>query len=299
MNNRKKHVIKTAHQLFVEKGFQATSIQDILDSSGISKGTFYNYFSSKNELLITLIKTIHEKAEQDRNELLIGQDPSDIHVFIKQIELHLRANRRNKLLSLFEEVIVSNDQELNQFLQQLRLNNIRWAFQRLQDIFGKESTPVLLDCAIMFIGILHQNLKYNALANGQNTNIYHIVEYSVGRLVHMVKEVSGSGVQLLPPGLLDTWLPGWNEAHQDFQDDLTQAITAIKKALNQKENHAKHIELLDFVLDEFMESKNPRQFLIESALTALKKDQTFLCKKELIRLEQLITSYFSHKSETD
>ncbi len=52
MNNRKQQVVKNAHHLFfVEKGFQAISIQDIIDYSGISKGTFYNYFSSKNELL--------------------------------------------------------------------------------------------------------------------------------------------------------------------------------------------------------------------------------------------------------
>ena len=57
MNDRKQHVIKMAHQLFIEKGFQATSIQDILDYSGISKGTFYNYFSSKSELLIAIFKT--------------------------------------------------------------------------------------------------------------------------------------------------------------------------------------------------------------------------------------------------
>ncbi|MFP3340850.1 TetR/AcrR family transcriptional regulator, partial [Micrococcus sp. SIMBA_131] len=59
MNDRKQHVIKMAHQLFIERGFQSTSIQDILEYSGISKGTFYNYFSSKNELLIALFKALY------------------------------------------------------------------------------------------------------------------------------------------------------------------------------------------------------------------------------------------------
>ncbi|SIC20615.1 Uncharacterised protein [Mycobacteroides abscessus subsp. abscessus] len=30
MNDRKQHVIKMAHQLFIDKGFQATSIQDMM-----------------------------------------------------------------------------------------------------------------------------------------------------------------------------------------------------------------------------------------------------------------------------
>ena len=55
MNDRKQQVLLTAQQLFVEKGFSATSVQDILDEAKISKGTFYNYFSSKNECLIAIL----------------------------------------------------------------------------------------------------------------------------------------------------------------------------------------------------------------------------------------------------
>lgn len=90
MKDRKQHVIKMAHQLFIDKGFQATSIQDILDYSGIAKGTFYNYFSSKNELLIALFTTLYKQMEKERNDLLIGQDPSDIEIFIKQMEAAAR-----------------------------------------------------------------------------------------------------------------------------------------------------------------------------------------------------------------
>lgn len=50
MNKRKMHVIDTARELFIKHGYHATSIQDILEASGISKGSFYNYFSTKSEL---------------------------------------------------------------------------------------------------------------------------------------------------------------------------------------------------------------------------------------------------------
>ena len=73
-----------AHQLFIDKGFHATSINDIIEYSGISKGTFYNYFSSKNELIIELFKTNYKQLEKDRNDLLIGQDPANFEIFIKQ-----------------------------------------------------------------------------------------------------------------------------------------------------------------------------------------------------------------------
>lgn len=41
-------------KLFEKKGFSETSIQDIVDSLGVTKGTFYYYFSSKEELLMDI-----------------------------------------------------------------------------------------------------------------------------------------------------------------------------------------------------------------------------------------------------
>jgi len=44
-------IIDAAEKLFIEKGYAATSVQDILDMLHISKGGFYHYFDTKMELL--------------------------------------------------------------------------------------------------------------------------------------------------------------------------------------------------------------------------------------------------------
>ncbi|PLR78965.1 TetR/AcrR family transcriptional regulator [Bacillus sp. V3-13] len=292
MNDRKQHVIEMAHQLFIDKGFQATSIQDILDYSGISKGTFYNYFSSKNELLIALFKMIYKKMEKSRNELLIGQDPSNIDIFIKQIELQLKTNRTNKLISLFEEVFFSNDPELKQFIKQGQLRTLRWLYQRFSDIFGESKKPYLLDCAIMFMGILQQNLKYHELAYGSTYSVHQVVRYSVERVVGMVDEVAKSGDQLVQPELLERWLPDCKKAELAFQQELYHTVLSLKKALNHQGEQKKYMELLDFIQDELLHSKDPRKFLIESALLSLKAVQPALEKNYLQKLEQLVEVFF-------
>lgn len=48
---RRDAIMKAAEQMFFEKGYEETSIQDILDALSISKGGFYHYFESKNALL--------------------------------------------------------------------------------------------------------------------------------------------------------------------------------------------------------------------------------------------------------
>jgi AcrR family transcriptional regulator len=47
----KEKLTEHAVRLFDDKGFTVTSIQDIVESIGVTKGTFYYYFSSKEELL--------------------------------------------------------------------------------------------------------------------------------------------------------------------------------------------------------------------------------------------------------
>lgn len=293
MNDRKQHVIEMAHQLFKDKGFQSTSIQDILEYSGISKGTFYNYFSSKNELLIALFKSLFKKLEKERNELLIGQDPSNIDLFIKQVELHMKLNRANKLISLFEEVFFSNDEELKQFIKANHLRVIRWVYERFLDLFGEQKKPYLLDCAIMFIAILNYNVKYYVLSHQTDTNLLPVIEYSVARIVNIVKEVSETDNQLFKPELLDLWLPDCKKANKSMQQELYHTILTLKKAINQQQ---KYVELLDFIQDELSNSKDPRKFLVESALLSLKTDQVFDNKKEFQRLEQLIASFFSKEN---
>ena len=55
---RKKEILMIARKLFVEKGYDQTSINDILKIIEIAKGTFYYYFTSKEELLEEIIMQI-------------------------------------------------------------------------------------------------------------------------------------------------------------------------------------------------------------------------------------------------
>src|SRR5580658_7248552 len=45
-------LLRAAFELFATRGFQATTVEDITQAADVAKGTFFNYFSSK-ELLLT------------------------------------------------------------------------------------------------------------------------------------------------------------------------------------------------------------------------------------------------------
>lgn len=50
----KQQIFKTAMRLFQEKGFDQVTVEDITQSCGIAKGTFYNYFPRKEAVLLHL-----------------------------------------------------------------------------------------------------------------------------------------------------------------------------------------------------------------------------------------------------
>ena len=52
---KKQLIMEKALELFAKQGFEATSVQQITDYCGISKGAFYLSFKSKDELIIALI----------------------------------------------------------------------------------------------------------------------------------------------------------------------------------------------------------------------------------------------------
>ena len=61
---RRKEILDVALRLVYTQGYEAMSIQDILDSSKISKGAFYHYFDSKQALLDGMIERMLDEAEQ-------------------------------------------------------------------------------------------------------------------------------------------------------------------------------------------------------------------------------------------
>ncbi len=62
--DRRAELLKVAREIFAEKGFEATTISEIVARAGVAQGTFYWYFSSKAALVSTLAKEMQEQIEQ-------------------------------------------------------------------------------------------------------------------------------------------------------------------------------------------------------------------------------------------
>lgn len=159
MNAKKRKVLESSLILFTQKGFQNTSIQDIIKHANISKGTFYNYFASKNECFLAILENTRYEASLRRHELLDGQDKRDRSILAKQIAVLLQLNREQNLFVLFEGIFQSSDEELKHYIAHHRLYEIQWMTSRLTDVYGEEARPYTYEAAILLFGMM-QNLAY-------------------------------------------------------------------------------------------------------------------------------------------
>lgn len=93
-SNRQAEIALAAIKLFEEKGYHATSVQDIADEVGLQKGSLYHYIHSKEDLLLQ----IAHQAISEFNERLEKILSSDIPVqekLTQAIENHVTVSISN------------------------------------------------------------------------------------------------------------------------------------------------------------------------------------------------------------
>ncbi len=97
---RKSQILEAAMKTFSELGFHKARMSDIAETSGLSKGSLYWYFESKNSIILNLLEKIFEpelkdlrnlltdnRSGEDRLETYIERVSNDIHAMLKWMPL--------------------------------------------------------------------------------------------------------------------------------------------------------------------------------------------------------------------
>ena len=88
-HNRKQEFLTTALELFYTKGYEHTTIQDIIDRMEVSKGAFYHYFESKEDVIISIAKDYSDRAVRMIKKII---DRSDLNAVEKLNEVFCSIN---------------------------------------------------------------------------------------------------------------------------------------------------------------------------------------------------------------
>lgn len=92
---RKDEIIKTAANLFKEKGYSAVTMRDIAKSMGIKAASLYNHINSKQDILKAIIISLAEEFTLGMETIKASQ-VNNIEKLKQIISLHVNITNRNK-----------------------------------------------------------------------------------------------------------------------------------------------------------------------------------------------------------
>lgn len=268
MNNRKRQVLLTAKRIFIDKGFSTTSVQDILEESCISKGTFYNYFSSKNECLKAILEHAHDEAAVRRRELLIGQDLSDKNVLVEQILIRMHVNREQNLLPIFEAVFHSGDSDLRAFIKSTLVAEFSWLTKRLVDVYGKDAVPYAADCAVLLFGMMQQILHVWSAVSKEEIDPSKLVTFLIRRIDSIILGMINTKDAFFTEDVFFK-LSGGVGVQTETKEQLLEHLAGFSDLLGDEILPAGK-QYVQFLLEE-LRSEYPRVFVLESIVRSFRE----------------------------
>jgi AcrR family transcriptional regulator len=127
---RRAEILDAAFKMFVERGFDNTSLNDIIAGAGLSKGMFYHHFASKEALLEALFERITDQTYEIL-EPVIGAKDVDPKTRLQQV-LDRGAEIRLQTVEFTREVFAS-----------LLRPESKLLYQRIAESWTERMRPVL------------------------------------------------------------------------------------------------------------------------------------------------------------
>lgn len=269
MNKRKRQIILAARKLFINKGFSNTSIMDIISEANVSKGTFYNHFSSKNACLIAILEETREESINERIKIGINKDPSDISVLVNQISQLLLISRKRNLFEIFSSIFGKTDREIIDVLEKHLMLEVNWLAKRLVDIYGKEIKEISFECATQVFGMISATIRILMISNKQQwIQPEAVVKVVLGHTDAIIHRLLETKEIIITP---DIFLSFHDEGNEEINLKLSiiKQLQLFNEKLTEKDSE-KSVEIANFLLEELQKS-DERLYVLESIFSSFIK----------------------------
>lgn len=167
--DKRPRLVDAACSVFAEKGYASTRVADIAERAGVGKGTVYEYFSSKEELLFAVFELIHAEISLRMDDALAAGGSSE--------------DKLHNVLSLGAEVIAEQVE-----MQPVILDF--WAASRGKDFEETYRRAVVASYTFF------RNLVSDFIREGQNRGEFKASVNAEALASVVVATVDGLGIQL-------------------------------------------------------------------------------------------------------
>ncbi|MBC1480109.1 bile-regulated transcriptional regulator BrtA [Listeria seeligeri] len=288
MKEKKQRIIKSAKEVFQKQGYLKTSVQDIVEAAKISKGTFYNYFTSKEELAIVIFKQEYSVLHQ-RLEYTMALSGTKKDNFTECLKIIIRFYTENgEILNItFSQAMIDDD--FNSFLQSVRLKNMEWVKNQLLEVYGEETAPYINDITMLLSGMAAMYVFANGSKNIDSGLIDRAIPYVVRRLDALVKDILISGEIVFTEEDTENLVPDHVTMRKKRLANLREALEELSTGIDNADiadsDKWQYKESMNALVGEINNNEAPRDFMIQGTLLYLKQHVPASLTKEVNKLE--------------
>jgi AcrR family transcriptional regulator len=126
-DRRQQEVIATAARVFAERGYQATSMGDLTEATGLAAGGLYHYIESKEQLLIRICHALMEPLLEQARAIVAREAPATehLHELMRAWLAHIQAHRHHMLVFAQERHVIEREPQWRELRHQ------RKAFEKI------------------------------------------------------------------------------------------------------------------------------------------------------------------------
>ncbi len=137
-NQKRKRIVDKAWELIAKNGYEETKVEDITRKLGISKGSFYTYFETKDELLYEILEKLKMEILEYLKKINVNQTPTKIlEDYVKAKMNHAVKMLNNMKLNGVEKNL--NNPKLRDFFEEVRKISVDFIKTNIVDKFNMEN----------------------------------------------------------------------------------------------------------------------------------------------------------------
>lgn len=157
---KKQLILDAAIELFAEKGIESTSVQQITDKCGISKGSFYLIFKSKEELIIAIIDYFMQSFLATVDHAVNTSNSGDEKLYQYFITAINYFNEYKSLALIFlREQVASISERSFQTLMHYEMLGMRFLSNLVDDIYSEKVQHTKYDLIVIMQSMLNAYLS--------------------------------------------------------------------------------------------------------------------------------------------
>jgi len=274
MEEKKLEVIPIAIRLFSEKGYNATSVEEIAKEVGMAKGSFYRLFDSKEDLLLEIFTLIPKQIKAGLTKIYskkVASTHERLSDFIC-LSLDILSNQEQLLMDTVFIHPVFKNKETVQKAEQMKLEGQMWLKEFFLELYGDKVKDYIADLVSLLPGLIFQyvhlfrcqksELEPERLANFIATIFDILVEGMVERKPEPILDIEWAAL-----GKIDYDSPRLKgQKIQLLLKRMTYTVKGLKMEVEEQGEYVKTICLLE----EECTKIRPESFLLKALIHYLR-----------------------------